>query len=271
MNGVQTLNVVQVVDTLSETSGDAPAPRVGRRERNRQARRTQYLRTAMRIVNEGGLEALTMQRMADELDSAVGTIYTYFPSKSSLLAELQRESTDRLIESYGRLRHRADPVIAERAPDESLAALTALVLTLRFWVTTYTTFHEESRLFGALLTWQGEMSDEDAARVLPSAWALFQLGTHTVQEATDAEVLAPGSAEDRMVTAAAALGGVLLTSTLERFDGTLFNGRRLAAALVDDLVRGWGAPAEVHADASAIVDEIEAQGPLAPREEAEAA
>src|SRR4051812_45711991 len=102
MNVVQTLNVVQI-------AASAPSP-LGRRERNRQARRSEYLRVAMGLVNGGGLEALTMQAMADELDAAVGTIYTYFPSKVALMAELQKESTDRLIESYTLLRVRVDPV-----------------------------------------------------------------------------------------------------------------------------------------------------------------
>src|SRR5690348_18429680 len=72
----------------------------GRRARNRLARHAAYLGTARRLVRAEGLDALTMQRMAAELDCAVGTIYTYFPSKSALVAEVQREAIDRLTTSY---------------------------------------------------------------------------------------------------------------------------------------------------------------------------
>jgi AcrR family transcriptional regulator len=223
----------------------------------------------MRIVNDGGLEALTMQRMADDLDAAVGTIYTYFPSKVSLLAELQRESTDRLIASYTLLRERVDPAIAERTDDERVATLTTLLLTLRFWVATDEAYPEESSLFRSLITWQGEMPDDDLARVVPSAWALFALGATTVQAATDAGALSEGSAPDRMVTAAAALGGVMLMSTLGKFEQTLFDGRRLASQLVHDLVAGWGADSGQHEAAARLVDELAAEGPLAPPVESE--
>ena len=43
-----------------------------------------------------GFDALTMQRLADECDAAVGAVYRYFPSKGALVAEVQREAIDRL-------------------------------------------------------------------------------------------------------------------------------------------------------------------------------
>ncbi|MGH9275717.1 MAG: helix-turn-helix domain-containing protein, partial [Acidimicrobiales bacterium] len=72
----------------------------GRRARNRLARHQHYLRTALQIATADGLHALTMQRLADEVDAAVGTVYTYFPSKGALVAEVQREAVDRLTSSY---------------------------------------------------------------------------------------------------------------------------------------------------------------------------
>ena len=235
-----------------------------RRARNRLARREQYLRAAMRIVSEDGIDRLTMQRMADDLDCAVGTIYTYFSSKDALLAELQRLALDRITESYRRLQARVDPQLDDRAADEVEAALARLVLGLRFWVSTAEVYPEESNLFRALTTRRTRISDDEAANMLPSAWQLFALGTANVQAATDVGAISPGNAAERMVTAAAALGGVLLLEGIAHFDPDLFAGRLLALRFVDDIIRGWGADADQLASAAALADALLLEGPLVP-------
>ncbi|MBL8777485.1 MAG: helix-turn-helix transcriptional regulator [Acidimicrobiales bacterium] len=235
-----------------------------RRARNRLARREQYLRAAMRIVSEDGIDRLTMQRMADDLDCAVGTIYTYFSSKDALLAELQRLALDRITESYRRLQARVDPQLDDRAADEVEAALARLVLGLRFWVSTAEVYPEESNLFRALTTRRTRISDDEAANMLPSAWQLFAMGTANVQVATDVGAISPGNAAERMVTAAAALGGVLLLEGIAHFDPDLFAGRLLALRFVDDVIRGWGADAAQLASAAALADALLLEGPLVP-------
>ena len=262
LNHVQTLNVVQVVEPgAGETAGLA---RQGRRARHHEARREQYLRAAMRIVSDDGVERLTMQRMADDLDCAVGTIYTYFSSKDALLAELQRLAIDRITESYRRLEARVTPEIDERAADEAEGALTRLLLGLRFWVSTAEVYPEESNLFRALTTRRTRISAEESLQMLPSAWQLFALGTANVQAAIDAGAISPGNAGERMVTAAAALGGVLLLEGIAHFDPDLFAGRTLALCFVDDVLRGWGADADRLVAASALADTLLLEGPLVP-------
>lgn len=43
------------------------------------------VRAARAIVDEGGLRALTMRRLADELDVALGATYHYVPSRQALI------------------------------------------------------------------------------------------------------------------------------------------------------------------------------------------
>src|SRR5690606_12964446 len=90
---------------------------LGRRERNRLARHRSFLDAALRIATDEGVHRLTMQRLADEVDAAVGTVYTYFPSKGALLAEVQREAVDRLTGSYLLLRPVIDERVADLPPD----------------------------------------------------------------------------------------------------------------------------------------------------------
>ena len=55
----------------------APVPSVpgGRVARNRARRSAEFLDVALRIVAEEGLDALTMARLADEVDTAIGAVY----------------------------------------------------------------------------------------------------------------------------------------------------------------------------------------------------
>ena len=72
----------------------------GRREQNRVARNHDLLLAATEIIATEGVEGLTMQAVADNVGCAVGTIYTYFESKSALLAALQLAAIQTLIDTF---------------------------------------------------------------------------------------------------------------------------------------------------------------------------
>ena len=54
------------------------------------------LEQALRIVEEEGITALTMRRLAVDLRAKASSFYNYFPDKKSLLADLADIFTDRL-------------------------------------------------------------------------------------------------------------------------------------------------------------------------------
>ena len=84
-----------------------------------------------------------MQRLAADVDCAVGTAYTYFPSKSALVAELQRDAIEVLTASYLRFRAALDGTTGADP-------LTHLVGFSRFWVSTSETYPDEARLLLAM-------------------------------------------------------------------------------------------------------------------------
>ncbi len=244
---------------MVQTSADAPA---SRRDRNRLARHREYLDTALRIATEEGLHALTMQRLASEVDAAVGTVYTYFPSKGALVAEVQREAVDRLTGSYLLLR----PVIEDRVADldPATAALAHLGGFARFCIASVDTLAQEQRLLQQLMYDADQMvPTEEGARVLPTVLRLLDLARERLAAAADAGALRPGDAMDRTVVLAAALNGVLQVGKLARWDADLLDGARLARILIDDLLGGWGAPADELAAAHAVIDRIARRQPLA--------
>jgi AcrR family transcriptional regulator len=234
----------------------------GLRARNRLARHSEYLRTALRIANEDGLEALTMQRLATEVDAAIGTVYTYFPSKGALLAEVQREALERLIGSYLLLRADVDARVADADP--SAAAVTQLVAFGRFWIASLDTFPQEQRLLQQLMgDPRRAVPDDELSRVMPAILRLFDLARERFDIAQDAGALRSGDPMDRTITLAGALSGVLGVGNLDRWDVDLLDGRRLGRTLVDDLLVGWGAVPDHVAAANAVLDAIAHQRPLA--------
>ena len=235
---------------------------VGRRARNRVTRHRAFLTTAKRVVAEEGLEALTMQRLAAELDCAVGTAYTYFPSKSALVAELQADAIGSLTGSYLLFRERFDAGGATG----TVAALAHVVGFGRFWIATLDTFPDEARLLQLLMVEPSAtlIADDDLSRVVPSAMRLVDHARTAIARAAAAGALDEGDAMERAVRLAAALNGVLLLDRLVRVDPELFDGTRHGADLVLELLRGWGADPDELRAASALVDALAAQGPLAP-------
>jgi AcrR family transcriptional regulator len=237
-----------------------------RRERNRAARKEQFLQAALAVVGSDGLEALTMQRVADDLDCAIGTIYSYFPSKGALVAEIQRAAIETLHASYRQARPGWDELISAATTDEALVALTRVTAFGRFWLAAAETFPEEFNLLQGLMgQWRGIIPLEDTALVVPAAMALLGEGAQLLDAAVAAGALREGSTLDRVIIWAAALNGVHLTSSLSRIDASLFELDRLASQLANDLLTGWGAAPELVAEADRLVVQLAARGPLAPK------
>ena len=63
----------------------------------RTERREQIVATASQLFSERGYENVTLRAIAEKLGYAHAAIYRYFPDKASLLAEICKETFDRLI------------------------------------------------------------------------------------------------------------------------------------------------------------------------------
>ncbi|KNZ70404.1 transcriptional regulator, TetR family [Thermincola ferriacetica] len=56
-----------------------------RRERKKEATRLKIMETAIRLFKKRGFEQTTMNRISEEADVALGTLYNYFPSKEAIV------------------------------------------------------------------------------------------------------------------------------------------------------------------------------------------
>lgn len=252
------MNMVQLASAPDPDRASSDAEAGGVRERNRLARHRSYLRAALHLVFAEGLEALTMQRLAREVGASVGSVYTYFPSKGALVAEVQREAIERLASSALVLVGDVD-----RSPggDSPLAGITAFG---RFWLTARQTYPEEMQLLLLLLADVTQsVPPDEAGRVVPAALRLLGLAEERISAAAGHGELADGDAGRRTIALAAALTGCVQLTTVSVWDPDLLDPVATGRHVLDALLLGWGADARSLADAHAVVDRLETAGPLA--------
>jgi AcrR family transcriptional regulator len=252
MNLVHTLNVVR----LSVVPDD-------RRQRSRDARRQRYLDAASRIIDRDGLEGVTMQALADELDCAIGTVYTYFPSKAALMGALGQQAVETLVASHQTARHTWDEALGQEGLDRPLVALVQLEAWVAFLAAAAVVFADEMALARALLADSGGLEPGDRPS-LEVVRTLLAVPGQLIEGAVEVGALDAGNALERSLRWTAAVNGVLRLDGLAPLDRHLFRAPQLARALTQDLLVGWGADrAEVEV-ASAQVERLAALGPMSP-------
>lgn len=246
---------------------------MGRRALNRVARHRQLMESATEIISESGLGGLTMQAVAERVDCAVGTIYTYFDSKSALLAELQVEAIKILTASLERSLAVWDGEITNAGLDDGTAALARLVAASRLFVAAEDLHPREFELLQIHIAMrQRELSDADTLKVLPQVLMLLGHMHRMIDDAVKVGALSTrremGDESPQTQTLrrtlrwAGGLNGAMMVSNAPSDPAWLtpesMDGRRLALSLADDMLLGWGAPPRILLSAREFVDGLEA-------------
>lgn len=237
----------------------------GRRARNRAARNRQITEAASAILTEGGLESLTMQEVADRVDCAVGTIYTYFSSKSALLAALQSEAIGILHESHERAAAVWEDYLEENLVEEKVAAVTRMLAISELVLSWKTIQPREFEFLQKLMaTRQESMTDQDSLAAAPQALRLFAEARVALDLAVEVGGIGfdpdrPGDdGMSRTVRWMAAIEGAVMVSNafagVEYLDPESFNMRLIALRSVRDLFSAWGAESAIIEAATEHVD-----------------
>ncbi len=189
---------------------------------------------AMGMVEEGGLEALSINKLAALVDYTPGALYRYFDSKDALLAAL-------VLRVLGDVRAHVDRVTTALGPKAPpLARVFAVAQGYREFA------REQPHRFGLLAMTMAH------PRVLlgePKAAGPVALATiHAMQPLADALVdaenagqLAPGPVAERTVSVFALLQGLLQMQKQARFAPHVIDAARLTVVGTRALLVGWGA------------------------------
>ncbi len=223
-----------------------------RQSRKRLARQKQMLDVAMGIVEEEGIKALTIARLAEGLDAAVGAIYRYFPSKQALLSGLQRQALERFGED---LRARIEATTAALCaqgldPDrEAPAALCRLSAALCAYLDDAQLAPDRHRLIDELISTPEVLFDDaDLPTTEGALGPVLGLVGALIDRAVALGALGPGDAAQRTHVAWAALHGLDHFRKRDRLQPPHLQMAALTAAMIRTLLIGWGAaPKEVDA------------------------
>ena len=246
------------------TFSDVPSENVDtsvepdRRTRKREARRDHLLDLAADLVDAHGVDGLTMAALAEAADYAPASLYTYFPSRSALVAALQ----ERALRVLGGVATDAaaawDLAAAEAGLDPEVAALARLCAFSDLFLAAPIDHRREFRLQQLLLVTPDVQEVADAGTVVPVAMHVLGVPQRLLADAAAVGALRPddpmadpiGEPVDaslvRTLAWVVALNGALLTDGL--VTGLPTTGMALGTQLTDALLAGWGAdPARLRA------------------------
>lgn len=216
---------------MTDASPDRPL------DRRRDAARSRILESAADLVLAEGVDALTMRRVAERADYAVGALYRYFASADALLAAVALQVLDRLATTL-QTAHKsaATPLDAlcamvdaycrfAVADPHGFALISSLVSDRRFLVSDAENVSTITLAVGRAL--------QPVQAALEAAEAAGQLSAGD----------APATSLERAFALFAAVQGALLLDKLARRAPGLFDADATARLVATSMFIGWGAPA----------------------------
>lgn len=188
----------------------------------------------MLMVERGGLDALSMHKLAEAVDYTPGALYRYFGSKDALLAGLVERILDDVRAHLGR----AVALLPARV--SPLARVFVLAAAYRDFA------RREPQRFGLLAMTMAEpriLLNEPATVDPVAAGVMSALApmAEALLAATSAKQLAPGDVADRTICLFSLLQGVLQLHKQARYAPAFLDLDRLAHSGTRALLLGWGA------------------------------
>lgn len=236
-----------------------------RRGRKRAARREALLELAADIVATSGVDGLTMAALAEASDYAPASLYTYFPSRSALVAALQQRALMVLADVARESVATWDAALA--GENDGAAAIARLWAFSRLFLTAPEHHAREFMLQQQLLATPDAEDLSDAALVVPVAMTVLEVPRGLLEQARlagflDGDVYAITPLGEylnvdllRTLSWVTSLNGALLTDRLST--GLPTSGALLGAEVTRALLIGWGAEPDLVEGARQLADELE--------------
>lgn len=207
----------------------------------------------MQLVASEGLEALTIHRLARELDYVPGALYRYFSGKDAIVAELQRRVVAELHERFRAAQDEWQSAAPRVCGPEQ--ALFELLAAARFYASLPVVVPERFRLLSLLLGDPRQLiQSEEAVKTAPFVMAFLGDVKALFDAAKQTAALSGGRSMQRTLVYWSALHGVLQLDKLARFDDKNIVPVELAMQLAHTLLAGWGAEPTALEVAQAAID-----------------
>lgn len=228
------------------------------RERRHDDNLRRILDAAMLMVERGGLEALSINQLAEAVDYTPGALYRYFGSKDALLSKL----VTRVLEDVRRHLDLALSLLPPKAPP--LARVLVLVHGYRAFA------RRDPQRFGMVAMTLADprvllREPDDAEPVVFMMMAAMQPLADALAAAAQAGHLAEGDVAERTLTIFALVQGVLQMHKQSRYAPAILDVERLLTQGARALLLGWGAKASTKGGVDAAIEQVTALGDLTTR------
>lgn len=214
---------------------------------------------AWEIVSAEGLDGLTMQRITERVGCAEGTIYNYFATREILLAEMETMALETIglgvVDVIARVNEEMDS-----DTDDALRSLAVVVAVGTAWIDAERVHPREVELSRRIFTHHSNVFSLESGAELPTTSRPFvDMAALMFDETADKGAIAPGDGFERAVVFLSGSTGVLLASTLARWDGRVAVATEFAHGMLRDLLMAWGADPDMLAAATAIAANVKLQ------------
>lgn len=208
----------------------------------------------MAILDSEGFDALTIARLAKQVDGAVGALYRYFPSKEALLLAMQLRALDAYVDMARTLLSR--PVPWAGTVSAHAGALGEVLRAVAVWVAWRENCSIEHRLVDQIISEPRTLfPGEEARDIFEATGRVGQLYEARLDAAAEVGALEPGDGLQRTWVLWSALHGLDHFRKLGRVEPDRVGPVHLRRATIDALLLGWGAEPTALREARAVVDE----------------
>ena len=213
------------------------------RQRKHRKRRDQILRAASQLVNRNGLDGLTIQRLASELDYTAGALYRYFPSKAALIAALEVHAIENISEHLDKARITFEQSPLLQQANTKVAALARLVGLAEHFVALTKQLPTEIHLINSMMGDQRRFVDNEfVPQIFQASSQVIRPLTGLLNAAEQSKAIRKESVQERTLVLWASLQGITqLDKLAQHYDATTFAPEKIASSLIRSLLLGWGA------------------------------
>ncbi len=202
------------------------------RQRRRRKRLQQLRSEAMAMIVEGGIQAFSVNKLADRVDLTPGALYRYFDSRDAILAAIQIEVLEHFDKFFEALQQRID----------DRRGLRTLVILSIGYVALAQLQPERFRLISAFVADpEPILEDGLATQVVGPTLGVVQRFVSTVATAQNRGILSPGDPLARAALIWSSLQGFINHRKLTRLPQVPLDAEALLVELLRTLLTGWGA------------------------------
>lgn len=232
--------------------------------RNRDRKMREILGAALGLACDGGLDNLTLHRLADRMGRSVAAVYRYFPSREAVVAELQR-----LVATHIRLvTEDAQADLTNWADAQGLSAEARELAAILTSGLAYEAFalhapHEFGLATRYLSVPDFVLPERDAAHIFEVTGESLDALAALIDRATQQACLNEGNGRERAIMLWAALQGSIDALKIVRRSGWT-PAPSLTRDMMVNLMTGWGANAY---EVATLAEKLATENPIKIRRE----